>query len=178
MKNTSHFSDELWLDLVGQISSAFSMKKAEAGRLAKNRVAKLIAALPYLAGSGNPRRSALSHLATFLLAKSEECRKDFDHCPEDDRDVLARLATGAHFEGGDAAIIGRGMKILAIVMIAGYLRDLGKDDQTGAYNPVGSRKWDAEARLAILRSEVAALRSKEMDAILPVDEAVRSWWDA
>jgi hypothetical protein len=86
------FSPELWLELASAVSRAYRMDEAAAGRLAANKTARLVAAIPYLAGCAEPRRRALAHLGTFVLADSDGARRDFDHKPEDDVDALRRLA--------------------------------------------------------------------------------------
>src|SRR5512142_3100055 len=97
------FTDDAWKNLVSIIAKSFSLDAARSSRIEKSATAKLIAAIPYLAGCREPERSALAHLATFVVAGSEAGAAAFDHKPADNYDVLARLAPIAHFEGGDPA---------------------------------------------------------------------------
>jgi hypothetical protein len=177
MASTKRFSDEEWKDIVSIIASSFNMDDAKKARLLAAPTPKLIAAIPYLAGCREPKRTALAHLATYLVAASEAGAATFDHNAGDNYDVLARLATGANFEGGDPAVINRGMKKLAVIMIRGYQKDLESDKAKGLYNPVLAGKWDANAKLASLESAVATAENEEMDAIVPADAGGIFWCD-
>jgi hypothetical protein len=172
------FTESMWHVLTATISTAFSFESDRASRLNASRTARLVAALPWIAGCRRPMRTALSHLATFVLAGTEAARRDFDHAKDDDFDVLARLAPIASFEGGDPALIARGLKLLGMVMINGYRRDAESDGIKGWYNPVGEKAWDAKGKIAALRADVMATPSPEMDAIMTADESVRTYWDA
>jgi hypothetical protein len=173
MADKNRFSAETWREMASITASAFAMDGARAARLAGNATAKLIAAIPFLAGCREPERTALAHLATFIVAGSEAGEKIFDHKAEDNYDTLARLATISDFAGGDPAIVNRGMKQLAIMMIEGYKNDIASDKAAGLYNPVGAGAWNAEEKLASLASATAAVPDAEMDAIVGVKG---TWW--
>jgi hypothetical protein len=175
MANTQRFSEETWKEIVAITAASFSMDAARAAKLLGNVTAKLIAAIPFIAGCREPMRTALAHLATFIVSGSAAAEKVFDHKPEDNYDVLARLATIAHFEGGDPAIINRGMKQLAAMMIEGYRKDIASDKARGLYNPVADGKWNAEEKLASLTSSIASVPSPEMEAI-SVSPLAGVWW--
>jgi hypothetical protein len=176
MTSTKRFSDEEWKGIVSIIASSFNMDAAKKARLLAAPTPKLIAAIPYLAGCREPKRTALAHLATYLVAASEAGAATFDHNAGDNYDVLARLATGASFEGGDPAIINRGMKKLAVIMIRGYQKDLESDKAKGLYNPVLDGKWDAQAKLASLESAIAAIDDDEMDTISDFSSVKDPFW--
>ena len=57
----SPFSDDVWHRLSSQTAGVFSFSPERTEAMKKNRVLKLVAALPYLAGCDNPERTALSH---------------------------------------------------------------------------------------------------------------------
>jgi hypothetical protein len=109
------FPDGAWQDIVAIIASSFSMDAARSARLRNSATARLVAAIPFIAGCREPRRTALGHVALLLLAGSEAGRAAFDHNPGDDYDILARLSTGSHFVSGDPALIDRGMKLLGLI---------------------------------------------------------------
>jgi hypothetical protein len=134
-----------------------------------------VAALPFLAGCREAERTALAHLAVFVLAESEAARRIFDHKPEDDFDVLARLKPISDFEGGDPSVIDQGMKALAVLLIEGYKRDVASDKAKGWYNPVGSGAWAPEKLLPALRSSIDASGTSESRAF--VEGALEDgWW--
>jgi len=170
------FSDTQWKNYASLVASAFGMDATQAQTLVANTTAKLVCALPFLAGCHEPERTALAHLASFVLAGSDSARAHFDHKKEDDRDPLARLSVISHFEGGSPALIERGMKLLAIVMINGYRRDVRADSAAGEYNPVGAGVWNADQRISSLQADIASVPCAEMDALLTPSAAALSWW--
>jgi hypothetical protein len=170
------FSEGNWKEIVSIIASAFAMNEERAAKLLANPTAKLIAAIPYLAACREPSRTALAHLATYVIAGSMAGKKAFDHKPSDNYDVLARLATGASFEGGDPAIINKGMKILASIMIEGYRRDQASDRAEGLYNPIGAGAWNADDNLSMLKLSIDAVEDEEMDAIAEEVALKGGWW--
>jgi hypothetical protein len=177
--------DSIWERLADLTAEATRMTEAEAARFGKNPVAKLVGLLPFLASSDEPARTSLAHLAVWIMANRGGARAVFDHKPADDRNPLARLTPIAGFEGGDRRLIEEGLLRLRICMVAGYRRDLGKDRALDAYNPLASGAWNGEASIkALVDSSAAnslALAPGDrtlLDAILPVEEALRGWWDA
>jgi hypothetical protein len=177
MQGNTLFSEEIWQEIASIIASSFAMSKARADKLRTSATAKLIAAIPFLAGCREPERTALAHLATYIVASDEAAQAVFDHKPGDDYDVFARLAPIAGFEGGDPAIINRGMKLLAINLIAGYRRDLETDRSSGHYNPIRAGTWNADDKLLSLTSSIASIPCEEMDQIMTSERATNSWWD-
>lgn len=153
------------------------MNDPELNRLLSSSAARVVGALPYLAGCRCPDRVAFSHLAVFILASRGNCRRVFDHTPEDDRDPMVRLEPISHFPGGDPAVIRKGMALLALLLLGGYDRDRKKDGESGAYNPLNAGTWDKEAIVGRLRAEASSAKVPELDAILSIEDAVRGFWD-
>jgi hypothetical protein len=176
MSNDKRFPEESWHEIVSIVASSFSMEEKRKTALLANPVAKLIAAIPYLAGCREPERSALAHVGTYVLGAGDPAKKVFAHKSQDDYDVLARMAAITGFEGGDPVVINRGMKLLAICMIAGYKRDAGTD-MGKVYNPVAEKRWNADEKIASLANSVAAAPNPEMDEILTSAKAANVWWD-
>lgn len=152
------------------------MTDAEADRFRANRVAKLVGLLPYIAESKDAERTALTHLATFVLANRGQSRFVFDHKPADDESVLARLRTIADFQEGDAALIARGMALLGLCLLSGYRRDSESDVLLGEYNPLASGAWTFDVQDRVLKQAIDARPSTEMDTILTADQASGSFW--
>jgi hypothetical protein len=176
MVSVQAFSDDVWVRLCGIVASAYSMTADKAAALEENVTGKLIASIPYEAGCREPERTALAHLAVYVLAASAPARRAFDHKPEDDFDVLARLASVASFEGGDPAIINRGMKTLAILLIEGYKRDVASDKAKGWYNPVGSGAWDADKLVGALKASLEAGGGSAWSQDLVAKALSDGWW--
>lgn len=165
------FDDKIWQDLAQRVADAYQMPAEKATRLRANKTARLIAAIPYVAGCDHPDRTALAHLSTFVLASSDSCRRIFDHQPSDDASPTARLAPIADFQGGDKKVIAQGMDLLAAVMVNGYKRDVEKDRKSGEYNPILAGTWSD--------STIAAshLPSSAFSSIMPAEEAIVAFWD-
>jgi hypothetical protein len=168
--------EPVWARLSAIAAEALRMTDEEATRFRANRVAKLVGLLPFLAGCDDAERSALSHLTVFVLANRGQARRAFDHAPADDADVLARLRTIADFKDGDAALIGRGMALLGLCMLAGYRRDVERDALLGEHNPVGSGVWDWDFQERSLRTSYEARASAEMDSVLTLNQALEGFW--
>ena len=171
------FLDADWERLTGLIAETFRIDDSERARLTASRAARITGALPYLAGCRNPERTALAHLAVFVLASRGGARKVFDHAPADDAEPLARLEPIGRFPGGDPAVIRKGMALLGLLMLGGYERDREKDAASGEYNPLNSGTWKAGEGRARLAAEAASAKVPELDAILGTDEAVRGFWE-
>jgi hypothetical protein len=178
MGKGNRFTDKEWKRLTGIIAAAFGFDTAKAARFSASSTAKLVGALPFLAGCREPERTAIAHLGTLVLASHPSAKGIFDHNEGDDFDTLARLAPIAHFEGGDPAVINRGMKLLASMMIRGYKKDIASDKKAGLYNPLAAKKWDASAKLGALASSVSSSANDEMDAIVAsAQDGIWGWWD-
>ena len=172
----SCFDDALWRDLSARIAAAYRMTENEAARLASNRTARLVAAIPFLAGCDHPERTALEHLSTFVLSSTESCKRIFDHDESDNVSPAARLAPIADFQGGDRAVIEEGMARLAMIMANGYQKDLEKDKASGEYNPILAGAWKHETLAETFRISSRKKGSSPLDPVMTSDDALRDFW--
>ena len=165
-----------WPRLSGLVSESFSMNAERAAGFKASKAAQIVCALPYAAGCPEAERIALSHAAAFVMASYGPSNAAFDHKPEDDASYLARLEPVADHPGGDPDIVEAGLARLALMMLAGYERDLEADRASGAYNPLVSGAWElADAREELLE---AARGDEGLDVIMTADEAATQWWDS
>lgn len=165
-----------WPALSELSASALRLTPDEKERLASSKAARLAAALPYAAGCPGAERLTLAHLATFWIASTGPARSAFDHAPEDDASYLTRLSPIADHPGGDPDVVEAGMARLALMMLAGYERDMAADAAAGRYNPLNSGAWDLTEARAALRE--AAESDGSLDTIVSAQEAEESWWQA
>ncbi|MDY4611886.1 MAG: hypothetical protein SPD11_14860 [Sphaerochaetaceae bacterium] len=144
-----------------------------------NRILRLIAALPYLAGCSQPERIALVHMATYILMSEPGLPKQaFLHDELDDRNLFARLSLLDTFPDGDGRIIKRGMNLLALVMVQDHMHDMAADAAAGKYNPVAAGIWPPERTRTELVKEITNTPCAEMDEILPLEVAEQVFfWD-
>lgn len=173
--STRSFTDETWARISNDLAAAFRLDAAEAGALKVNRIAKLVAALPFLAGCEDAGRTAVAHLGTYLLSV-RETKPWFCARPEDGASLFERLRLGANFKGGDEAVIRRGMSLLALNMISDYKRDLEEDAAAGKYNPLAAGDFVFEEAVEELEWAIAKVPCDEMDEIITAGEMPLSYW--
>lgn len=164
-----------WENIAGSVADAFRMNDREYEWLENKSLAKLIAAIPFLAGCEDPDRTAVTHLGAYILSLRIKTLANAQ--PSDDADLFRRLEMIRNFTGGDAAIIEKGMSLIALNMIADYARDIEEDRLFGKYNPVDSGAFDYEAEKKRLEGVITAVECKEMDEIMNLDEAVETYWE-
>jgi len=169
------FTGELWLEIADDLIAAFRMNALEAKALRENRIARLVAALPFLAGCEDAGRTAVAHLGTYLLSV-RDTKRWFCATPEDGSSILERLRLGASFKGGDKDILQRGMSLLALNMISDYKRDLAEDAALGKYNPLGAGDFKFEETVEELEWAIAKRPCDEMDEIINAGEMPLSYW--
>jgi hypothetical protein len=177
LKTSEKLDLTTWDEISSAIAHAFRMTETETVAFRDCNTARFIAALPFLAGCEHPYRTALAHLATYTLASFHDrgCCEIFDHAPNDDKDVFARLEPISHFSGGDRHILQAGMARLALTMVAGYQRDQAKDSDAGQYNPLNSKAWDFQSKLIELRI-IADSGNPVLDDFMPVEKFICGWW--
>ncbi len=168
--------DRLWKSLSGTIATSVRMTDGESERFRANKVAKLIGLLPFIASCDDPERTALSHLATFVIAGRGESRRVFDHSPADDVEPLARLRTISDFKGGVDATVERGLALLCLCIISGYERDIELDSLLHRYNPLSSGEWNSTKTRGRLDVVLARSADPVMDLIMTQDDALQIYW--
>ena len=173
---TTHlFPVSTWNEIATAVAGAFRLTAGEHERLHASPVAKLIAAIPFLAQCDDAERTAVAHLGTYLLSV-RETKRYFCATAADDTSVLERLRLISAFKGGDPAIIDRGMCLLALEMVSDYRRDAEEDVFRGKHNPISSGDWDHDEVVADLTRRIEAVESPEMDAIMSIALAPDVFW--
>lgn len=166
-----------WNDLCDRIGITFNMDSGKIMWLREKKVARLIAAIPYLAGCNKPRQTAAAHLSVYLLSVFEATKSIFHHeAWNDDISLMNRLMPIGNFEGGDSLLIKRGMNLLALNMVCGYERDIQKDIILKKYNPVGEGSWDYKKLKMNLIEHIENVSSPEMDTIMNIGDGTDSYW--
>ena len=172
---TRLFSESRWAEISDRLSEAFRMTAEEKEWFCEGRIAKLIAAIPFLAGCEDAERTAVAHLGTYLLS-TRETKRYFNAQPEDKASVLERLRLGSNFKGGDARIIEKGLCLLALNMVSDYHRDLDEDARLGKYNPIAAGAWDYKTVVADLEYRIVCVDCQEMDELAPIGAIPMSFW--
>lgn len=130
-----------WNYFVSEMQSIFRLTQEETDSFANSSTAKIIAAIPFLAGCYRPHVKAIAHLSLYLT-ELKGCQKYCACSPLDDSDLYERLEPISHFRGGDKKVIESGMNTLAYIMIEGYHKSEKLDAENGNYNPFISGNWN------------------------------------
>lgn len=167
--------NDAWPEIQEVLADSFRLESGGRKALSENRIARLIAAIPFEAGCEAPMRTALDHLSTYYVAATGG-KSAFGHTPEDNVRPDKRLERISRFEGGDKAVIRKGMALLTINMLAGYRRDLDDDASRSKYNPLADSSIDFEKETKKLEAAIRAVDSPAIDNILSVETAYAIWW--
>ena len=170
------FTEKNWNELIERISILFQFTIDDKKKLSANKMAKLVAAIPYLALCKEPKRTALSHLSILFLAAHESGKDVFVHNFSDNSSLLNRLERISHFDGGNQNIINRGMNLLCIIMLSDHIKDSIEDKSNKKYNPVESLVWNAQRQIEILEKKINGTDCDSMEKIISVNEAKANWW--
>ena len=151
-----------WEYLAKETAKVFNLTSKEAEQLYNCNTAKLIAALPFVAGCKEPERTSIAHLCIYL-AELKGFQKYYAHVPSDDADIFNRLSFISTFDGGNYTIIEHGMNLLAYIMIEGYNRSQEKDLRNGIYNPIANGSWDYKKMKSKLLNKIQEFECPELD---------------
>jgi len=175
MSKSDLFTEAKWTQISSDVADAFRMDESERAWFAEKRIAKLIAAIPFLAECEDAERTAVAHLGTYLLS-IRETKKYFNAKPEDSESISERLRLGMSFKGGNPEIIDRAMSLIALVMIWDYRRDAEEDVFLRKYNPVSMGDFDFEMNVTALEEKIKRIPCPEMDRILPLAVTPDVYW--
>lgn len=130
-----------WDYFVSEIQKIYRLTDEETEKLSNNSTARIIAAIPFIAGCYRPEVTAIAHLSLYM----NEIKGFQKYCAcsmLDDNDIYERLEPISHFRGGDKKIIKCGMDTLAYIMVEGYHKSAKSDAANDNYNPFNSGNWN------------------------------------
>lgn len=169
----NRFTEELWQQALANLALVIGN---DAQKYLKNPAAKLFAAIPYLSGSEDPDRFALSNLLTFHAAT--KARAVFNHRPSDDADPFRRLACFHVGNQADPKVVDYGLTLLAMISLGDHEHDRDGDKKAGKYNPLNEGKWDAAQIRSELQTELdksPALKAS-FGEVVPEASVRGGWW--
>ena len=175
VRRAVRFTESTWSDLTGHVASEFGFSEERLEMLRAKDIARLIGAIPFLAGCDDAFETAATNLRHYVMSCGVGSQI-YAATPENSCDVFGRLSP-AKYHGGDEAIILRGMSLIALNMLADYKRDVELDRSMGKYNPIGAGDWNYTEKYAELMSNVTALECPEMDDIVEVHTIMDTWWN-
>ena len=166
--------NEVWDRMSDDLAEAFRMPEDEKDRFKNKALAKLIAAIPLMAGCDDAERTAVSHLGTYILS-NRGTKHYYNADPGDNTSVFERLRLISNFKGGNQDIIAKGMALIALTMLYDYKRDIHIDETLGKYNPVGDKVFDYDAMITELEARRKSIQCEQMDELYD-DNEIRGFW--
>ena len=176
-KPAASFSVELpfpWENLCKSAAETFRFTSQEEAAFAGSSTARLIAAIPFVAGCEEAERTALAHLAVYMT-ELRGGKRIGDHTPADNVSPFTRLRLLSSFKGGNQNVIRHGMSQLALIMLAGYERSREEDLRRRVYNPLNDGSWDAAAMRLKLNEELQACPCAALDHIFALQDGEFRW---
>jgi len=141
-----------------------------------SRMARFIAAVPFLAGCGKATETSFSHLLIYLASLDEAAKGLFLHKPEDDGDLYSRLAPILGFVGGNEEILHCCRDLIALCMVSNYRKDAEEDQKLGKYNPLNAGTWDAPSLIGTLKKSIEKRITPEIAEFYTSDNALQGIW--
>ncbi len=168
--------DAFMSDVFTAVIDTFRFTEEERKDFIGNEVAQLVAAIPYVAGCEDAKRTALAHLSIYFT----ELRGGsviFDHNNDDNKSVYTRLRLISLFKGGDEKIIHHGMTILAYIMLEGYKESASRDIENNIYNPLNDGSWDYDILKTSLMNDIRQNPCLKLDnLVLENGNLIRGAW--
>ena len=175
VSRVSQWTENTWLETTDHVAREFGLADRSVCALRAKNIARLIGAIPFLAGCENPERTAIANLSHYVMSCGVG-KELYAASPGNSTDVFGRLAP-ARYVGGDSAIIRKGMSLIALNMLSDYRRDVELDASIGKYNPIGAGDWNYDEKLDELLTSISAVDSPEMDDIVEVHTIMNSLWN-
>jgi len=141
-----------------------------------SRMARFIAAIPFLANCGKETETSFAHLLVYLASLDGSVKQLFFHTPEDDAEVHARMSPILNFYGGNEATLRCCRDLLALCMVSNYRKDAHADQAMGKYNPLNAGVWDAESLIGELKASIGKNITSEIAEFYTIEEALRGFW--
>lgn len=170
-------TNEQWENVLSRAGAVLNFGIEKKQKVQNSKMAKLIAATPYLARCSKATETSFSHLIIYLVSLDESAKDIFFHKPEDDSDIYTRLFPISNFFGGDKNIIQCCIDLSALCMLSNYKKDVEEDKVIGKYNPISNGVWDYNTLYTKLCDNIDKLITSDISGIYTKDDALRAFWD-
>ena len=165
-----------WETVSSRVRALLDYGVAEAEWLEGSRMARFIAAVPFLAGCGKALETSFAHLLVYLASLDDSTKELFYHKPEDDGDLYTRLIPIGNFYGGNGETLRCCKDLLALCMVSNYYKDAENDRLLGKYNPLNEGLWDAPNIIGELTASIEKRITPEIAEFYTKEEALRGYW--
>lgn len=169
-------TSEQWEKVLSRVGAVLNFGVEKKEKVKKSKMAKFIAAVPYLAGCNKVLETSFSHLLIYLMSLDESAKDIFFHTNEDDNDIYFRLFPINNFSGGNKDILKCCMDLIALCMISNYRNDSDVDREIGKYNPLNSGKWNYDEISASLIIGIDKNITPEISLIYTKENALKGIW--
>ncbi len=169
-------TNEQWENVLSRAGAVFNFGIEKKEQLKSSRMARLIAATPFLAGCNKAEETSFSHLSIYILSLDESAKDIYFHKLEDDGNIYSRLFSISGFSGGNVEIIQCCMDLIALCMLSNYKKDTEADETIGKYNPVGIGKWDYNIMSAKLITNIDRSITPEISGIYTKEDSLKGYW--
>lgn len=167
---------EQWETVSSRARVVLNYGVVQTERLEKSRIARFIAAVPFLADCGKATATSFAHLLIYLAALDDSAKELFFHTEEDNKDLYLRLAPILGFCGGDTELLRCCRDLLALCMVSNYRKNMEEDRALGKYNPLSTGVWDAGALIEELTESISKRITPEIAAFYTAEEALQGYW--
>jgi hypothetical protein len=169
-------TNEQWENVLSRAGSVLNFGIEKKEHIKNSKMAKLIAAAPYLAGCNKALEISFSHLMIYLMSLDESAKDIFFHKHEDDNDIYLRLFPINNFSGGNKDIIQCCMDLTALCMLSNYKKDAVEDTIIGKYNPISTGKWNYDILSIKLIQNIDNTTNSEISEIYTKEDALKGYW--
>ena len=167
---------EQWESVLSRAGAVLNFGIEKKEQVKNSKMAKFIAAIPYLAGCNKALETSFSHLIIYLMSLDESAKDIYFHKPEDNSDIYSRLFPISGFSGGNKEVMQCCMDLMALCMLSNYKKDIEQDKTIGKYNPINDGKWEYDNMAETLVQNIDKTITNEISEIYTKDDALRAFW--
>ncbi|MBI9106385.1 MAG: hypothetical protein JEZ04_06520 [Spirochaetales bacterium] len=168
---------EQWVKVSSRVRTVFNFGIKQTEWLENCKMARLIAAVPYLSGCDKAEETSYTHLSVYIMSIDDSAKEIYFHKPEDDEDLYSRLLPISNFKGGDEKVIQCCMNLIALNMISNYNNGADEDLAIGKYNPVAEGKWSYPELSEKIIKNIEENISSKISALYVTEDALKGLWD-
>ena len=167
-----------WETVSSRARALLDFGVVEAEWLETSRIARFIAAVPFLAGCSKALETSFSHLLVYLASLDDSTKEIFYHKSEDDGDLYSRLQPLLGFHGGNGENLLCCRDLLALCMVSNYRKDAEEDWTLGKYNPLNTGVWDGLSLVGELSESIEKRITPEIAEFYTIEDALRGYWQS
>ncbi len=169
-------TNEQWENVLSRAGAVLNFGIEKKEQVQNSKMAKLIAAVPFIAGCNKAVETSFSHLIIYLMSLDESAKDIYFHKSEDDNDIYSRLFPISNFSGGHTKIIQCCMDLAALCMLSNYKKDMEQDMKIGKYNPINDGAWNYETISKKLLDNIDKNIRSEISDLYTKEDALKGYW--